>query len=429
MFSLRNQAFLAHRMRTIWTQACCVFLLLGGAVAVYAQDTPAEESAPASAISAEESALAETGKALFKGNCTSCHAIHERVVGPALKDVHVRREVPWIKRFMKNSQQVIAEGDEYAVALYKEYNETQMTAFDFEEAELDALVAYIKVASLEPPPAAAAAAVAQADGTAAGSGIDPAHLNILWGAIVIVLLLILVTLWVMSALIKQWLIQKQGLTDDDKAFVLEKPSAKKVLASRTTVGFMVFVFAALLLKLLIDGLYGIGIQQGYAPAQPIAFSHKLHAGQYEIDCNYCHTGVRIGKSAHLPSVNICMNCHGEIKRESPEIKKLYAAIDTGRPIEWVRVHNLPDLAYFNHAQHVVVGGVECATCHGAIETMEVVGQHANLTMGWCVNCHRETQINAKDNAYYDKLVALHSEHGGVLTVSEAGGLECSKCHY
>ena len=156
-----------------------------------------------------------------------------------------------------------------------------------------------------------------------------------------------------------------------------------------------------------------GVQQGYQPTQPIAFSHEIHAGQYEIECQYCHTGVMISKSANIPSANICMNCHTAIKTESKEIAKIYKAIDydpeTGeygdnvKPIEWVRVHNLPDLAYFNHSQHVNVGEIECQTCHGPIEEMAVVKQWSTLTMGWCINCHRETKVNAKGNAYYDQL--------------------------
>jgi len=185
----------------------------------------------------------------------------------------------------------------------------------------------------------------------------------------------------------------------------------------------------MVLRAVIDGLFTVGVQQGYAPTQPIAFSHALHAGEYQIDCNYCHTGVRKSKNANIPSANICMNCHSSIQTESPEIKKIYAALENNEPIEWVRVHNIPDLAYFNHAQHVAVGEIECQTCHGPVEEMEVVRQHASLTMGWCINCHRETEING-DNEYYDKLVELHSAVSKEpMTVNDIGGLECSKCHY
>jgi hypothetical protein len=193
--------------------------------------------------------------------------------------------------------------------------------------------------------------------------------------------------------------------------------------------------AALLITLLIgkatiDAAYGVGIHQGYAPEQPIKFSHKLHAGDYQINCTYCHTGVYKGKGANVPSANICMNCHNAIKRESPEIQKIYRAIEKDEPIQWVRVHNLPDLAYFNHAQHTNVGGLECTNCHGDIQKMEVVEQRSSLTMGWCIDCHRKTEVNAKDNAYYDKLVEIHNkDNKEPLKVQNIGGLECSKCHY
>ena len=130
-----------------------------------------------------------------------------------------------------------------------------------------------------------------------------------------------------------------------------------------------------------------------------------------------------------------MNCHTHIQNVggkegvSPEIQKIYNAVDNNQPIEWVRVHNLPDLAYFNHAQHVAVGGIECQTCHGPIQEMEVVAQHSTLTMGWCIDCHRQTEIATEGNAYYDKLVQLHASSKDALKVKDIGGLECAKCHY
>jgi hypothetical protein len=196
-----------------------------------------------------------------------------------------------------------------------------------------------------------------------------------------------------------------------------------------------FIFVAIMLKLVIDGLYHIGVQQGYSPTQPIAFSHKVHAGDFAIPCQYCHTGVMESKNANIPSANICMNCHSAIIKvstsdtPSSEIQKIYDAIENNQPIEWVRIHNLPDLAYFNHAQHYNVGKVECQTCHGPIETMEVVKQYADLTMGWCIDCHRTTVVQT-ENEYYDKLLEMHDAAiEGDLLVEDIGGLECSKCHY
>ncbi len=205
----------------------------------------------------------------------------------------------------------------------------------------------------------------------------------------------------------------------------------KELSKSGAVKAGIITLAILLLgKATIDGLYGIGIHQGYAPTQPIAFSHKLHAGDYKIDCNYCHTGVYKGKGANIPSANICMNCHNSIKQGSPEIQKIYRAIEKDEPIQWVRVHNLPDFAYFNHSQHTKVGGLDCTNCHGEVAQMEVIQQRSSLTMGWCIDCHRKTDVNSEGNAYYDKLLEVHGKNNKVaMKVKDIGGLECSKCHY
>lgn len=267
------------------------------------------------------------------------------------------------------------------------------------------------------------------------------YLTIILVGLLVILVLILLVLVLIISVLTRFLNQREDLDDEDKEILTQKVDVQNVVKSKPFIGISLFLFLAIALKLVIDGLYSVGIQQGYQPKQPIAFSHALHAGQYEIECQYCHTGVMKGKSANIPSANICMNCHQQIKPESPEIQKIYAAIDfdpdtqtygnNKKPIEWVRIHNLPDLAYFNHAQHVNVGGLECQTCHGAIEEMEVVYQHSKLTMGWCINCHRETQVNADGNDYYDKLLELHesANPGEPLKVENIGGLECSKCHY
>ena len=125
-----------------------------------------------------------------------------------------------------------------------------------------------------------------------------------------------------------------------------------------------------------------------------------------------------------------MNCHNAIKQGSPEIQKIYRAIEKDEPIQWVRVHNLPDFAYFNHSQHTNVAGLDCANCHGEVAQMEVIQQRSSLTMGWCIDCHRKTDVNSEGNAYYDKLLEVHKKnHKEPLKVKDIGGLECSKCHY
>ena len=379
--------------------------------------------------------IVNSGESLFKGNCTVCHAINEVVIGPALRDVHERQSEEWIYAFIKNSQKVIKSGDEYAVDLYNQYNQTLMTSFDFSDDELNSILTYIKSESAKEIQVAVVDNAVEG-GEVSSSSISSDNFYLSLGLNIVLLLVLIFILLRFTNLSKKYVILKDNqnkgklLDDDDKEIVDSGFKIKKFIKSNKVVGIASFVFIAVFVKSCIDGLYTIGIQQNYQPTQPIAFSHKIHAGQYEIDCNYCHTGVNISKSANIPAVNICMNCHGVINTDKPEIQKILTAYEENRPIEWVRVHNLPDLAYFNHSQHVAVGGIECNTCHGPIEEMDVVYQYSELTMGWCINCHRESEINSKGNDYYDKLVELHkSSSKEPLKVEDIGGLECSKCHY
>lgn len=404
--------------------ALLFFMLIG--TQAFAVDPSVDESAEAVAA----------GKAIFKANCSTCHKLDQKYIGPALRGVTERRDPVLVKSWIKNSQAMIASGDPYAVALYKEYNNSVMPSYAFlSDADLGNLLSYIEYGDKVDP--AAAAAPVSADGSAAVAtegGIPTGYLTGILAVLIVVLLLILIVLGLIISVLSKYL-TNQDLDESDKEFVSQKFQFGKILKSD---GFIIIVTAlvvAMVAKTAIDGLYSVGVQQGYAPTQPIAYSHALHAGTLEIACQYCHTGVEIGKSANIPSANICMNCHTHIQNlegkegVSPEIQKIYDAVDNNKPIEWVRVHNLPDLAYFNHSQHVKVGGIECQTCHGPIQEMEVVGQHSSLTMGWCIDCHRQTEITTDGNAYYDKLVQLHTDSKDALKVKDIGGLECAKCHY
>jgi mono/diheme cytochrome c family protein len=389
----------------------------------------------------EDAASITAGQALFNGNCKSCHKIHQESVGPALAGVEKRApSVEWILSWVHNSSKVVASGDEYGVTIFEKYKKSKMTDFTtLKNDQILNILAYIKSEASKPvvDPNAQVPANAGAGG-ASQQGISSSYLNVILIGMVLILILLVVILGFLVSSLKRFLDQK-NLTEEDKEVVHSPITVSTISRSRGFIFIVTFLVAALGFKAVINGLYSIGIQQGYAPKQPIAFSHKLHAGDYEIDCKYCHTGVMAGKSATIPSVNICMNCHRSVKTESPQIQKIWAAADWNaetlsfgpnqKPIEWIRIHNLPDLAYFNHAQHVNVGGVECQTCHGPIETMDVVRQYALLTMGWCIDCHRKTDINTKGNAYYDNLVELHNKAGKTMKVEDNGGLECAKCHY
>ena len=224
--------------------------------------------------------------------------------------------------------------------------------------------------------------------------------------------------------------------------------------------FLMLVSAIMFLLVSAYFMYGffmqLGVDQGYAPVQPIHYSHKIHAGANKIDCNYCHSSARKSKHSGIPSLNVCMNCHKNISEYNgeedlvngytkefynKEIAKLYDAVGwddakqsyTGeeKPVKWVRIHNLPDFVYFNHSQHVTVAGIDCQKCHGPVEEMEIMYQYSSLTMGWCIDCHRETNVDLENNEYYEKIHEELSKKYNVdkLTIAELGGLECGKCHY
>lgn len=373
---------------------------------------------------------AAEGESLFKNNCAACHNTSDEVlVGPGLKGISERRPIEWIIKWVHNPQAVIASGDKYANDLYNKFNKAAMTAYpNFSDDQIKGIVAYIDAANAAP--AAPAAGAAPVEGAAAPAAQSSGGMmeGLLVGLLVIMVLVLVALLSIVNTLSK--LASVEGQEEQTPLLKRIQDNVKAMAANsavKTGVIVLILLFGG---KATIDAAYGVGIHQGYAPEQPIKFSHKLHAGQYEINCNYCHTGVYAGKGANIPSANICMNCHNAIKRESPEIQKIYRALENDEPIQWVRVHNLPDLAYFNHAQHTNVGGLECKNCHGEIEKMEVVEQRSTLTMGWCIDCHRQTDVNAKGNAYYDKLVELHNKDSKTpLKVQNIGGLECSKCHY
>ncbi len=355
------------------------------------------------------------------------------MIGPALAGIQDRApSIDWIKSFVKNSSAVIASGEPYAVNLFNANNKILMTSFPLKDEDIMNILGYIK-SEAEKPDAVAPPTTGGPPVTGQETGAAPEYLNIILIGMVVILVLLIVILIVLLSAIKRFLDQRP-LTEEEKEVVHSPINIGSVTRSSGFIFFVVFIVTALGFKAVINGLFSVGVQQGYSPEQPIAFSHKIHAGQYEIDCKYCHTGVMKGKSATIPSVNICMNCHNQIKAGTitgeGEIGKIVRAFNENKPIEWVRIHNLPDLAYFNHAQHVNVGNIECQTCHGPIQEMDVVRQHSLLTMGWCIDCHRKTDVNSQGNAYYDKLMELHDPSGkSKMKVEDIGGLECSKCHY
>jgi mono/diheme cytochrome c family protein len=389
-----------------------------------------------------DAAVLAKGKELFDANCKHCHAIDQQIVGPALKDVTKRQKVPWLVGFIKNPQKTIESGDPYAKDLYEKFKAMgYMPPFGLSDDEIKSILSYLQSESSKGGGGEAAATPAKkskkaktetASADDSTSDVASGTLKLVIAVLSGLLLIVLVAMAVLANALSKFLkLRDKNLSDDERENLEESLfDIGSLMRSPGFMGLAGLLFAGIAVKAVLAGLFSIGVQQGYAPTQPIRFSHKLHAGYHEIDCKYCHTGASRGKSAGIPSANICMNCHNTIRNTSPEIQKIYAAIEKDEPIQWVRVHNLPDLSYFNHSQHVTVGKIECQTCHGQVQEMEVVEQASLLTMGWCVACRRKTEVQAKDNGYYEKFVQIHtSKTKEPVKVEDIGGLECGKCHY
>jgi len=190
-------------------------------------------------------------------------------------------------------------------------------------------------------------------------------------------------------------------------------------------------------KMIVTDAIKLGRQESYAPDQPIKFSHKVHVGENGIDCMYCHTTVEQGKSAGIPAANLCMNCHIIVREGTNsgkfEIAKVVEANESGEPIDWIRIHNLPDHVFFSHAVHVGSGKLDCAQCHGPVEDMAIMEQHSDLSMGWCVNCHRDTKVDFGNNGYYEHYIKMHEDlkSGAIdsVTAADIGANDCMRCHY
>ncbi len=400
--------------------------------------------------SQEEQILA--GKKLFNTHCAACHKVKKKAIGPALRGVSEKYDREWLYSWIKNSAAMIKSGDPQAVAIWEEYNRTAMNAFpQLSNVDIDNILAYADY--IPPAPVVAQAAPAVSGGENAGNFND---------IILIALVLVFLILTAMLILVKRTLIRIASASGV-KIVSDEKPKENIPLSILNAFAKNQFlVFSSVIILMLSSGYFvyawmmQIGIDEGYMPVQPIHYSHKIHSGANKIECKYCHSSARVSKHSGIPSLNVCMNCHKNIAEYNGEedlengydkefytneIKKLYAAVGwdednqvyTGKtqPVKWVRIHNLPDHVYFNHAQHVEVGKIECQKCHGPVEEMEIMYQYSPLTMGWCINCHRESNIDLKGNEYYTKIHEELSKKYGVekLTVAQMGGLECGKCHY
>ncbi|PKV65932.1 quinol:cytochrome c oxidoreductase pentaheme cytochrome subunit [Polaribacter sp. Hel1_33_96] len=433
---MKSVAF-QSRLMSVFLKSLTLLLIFGFSISSYSQEM--------------DEARQKEGRKLFRSLCASCHKLDKKLVGPALGAVEERRENDWLKAWIKNNaefQKVNAEAYEAA-----QYSATAMNAFpQLTDKNIDDILYYTTVGEIKNAPAAGEVLVGGQ--VLEKSGAPDWLIYILAAAIVVAFLMIASLLKQVSELKgnKKPAIQSNLRRDLQELWVgVKNNTFLKVLST---------IFLLLIGAYIVFGmLFSVGVDQGYQPIQPIAFSHKIHAGDNKIDCQYCHSSAKHSKHSGIPSVNVCMNCHKAIAEVAEgteiqwngqtygktqldqEIAKVYKAAGwdpeeleyTGkeRPIKWIRLHNLPDFVYYNHAQHVTVAGLKCQKCHGPVEEMDEMYQYSSLTMGWCINCHRETNVDLKGNEYYAKIHDELAKKYGVekVTISQLGGLECGKCHY
>lgn len=396
---------------------------------------------------------AQDGKTLFVSKCQSCHAPDMKTssTGPALGGVEDRwPDKQKLHEWIRNNKALIASGYPYAVEISK-FSPTSMDLFTtITDPEIDAILAYIDQKFKEVP----------GGDKKGGPGDDEKESNqnaVIFGVISLILALIAFILMYVNSNLKK-------LSDDAEG--IDRPEPVPFYRNKVYLALFAIVLFIVGGFFVSKGMIGLNRQTGYAPKQPIYYSHKVHAGINQINCLYCHGNAWESKAAAIPSVNVCMNCHKTIQTYSKgpklydhegmeingtaEIAKLYeyAGFDPkkpdawdpskAKPIEWVKIHNLPDHVYFNHSQHIRVGNVQCQTCHGDITGMDVVHQASELSMGWCVNCHRQTKVNfnysdSSGNQFYSIYQKFHDDiKSGKMdsvSVKDIGGLECQKCHY
>ena len=423
---------------------------------------------------------AKNGEKLFKANCTACHALDKQLVGPALGGVvdRLKKEqnldTDWIRKWVKDNKALRTSGDKYANEVFAKFNKTEMLAFsNLSDKDIDDILEY----TTNPPAPEPAADAATASDTNSVAALEMAQKQSTNSKV------ILISLIAIGGLLLWLLLKLRQLVKLQQTEELAGLNATRAVSFGDMYRKYSYIGKGVLVVIGIFAAYGIwnwlmwvGVYKGYKPEQPIYFSHKIHAGENKIDCQLCHSSAKYGKVSEVPSMNVCMNCHKMIseykgKYIEPgkdkafydgEIQKIYSAVGwdpasqqyTGKtqPVEWTRIHNMPDFVYFNHAQHVVAGenaiitsfnkknpeakiDVVCKACHGQIDTMNVVQMANDFTMGWCIECHRTTEVdmtNGYNKEYFknlhDKLKKQYGS-GTKVTVAAIGGLECGKCHY
>lgn len=396
-----------------------------------------------SASAEVDKAMWNEGKSLFKSNCAACHNPKADGTGPAMAGVTARWEAAgefkgksgkqWLYSWIKNYNDPVSAGYKYAVDMANSRPAAMNLFNTLKDEDIDKILLYAENPDAGGAPTTTAAPTAGAGEAPAKQESNTTLYIFLSFLVVLVLILISVT-------------NKLDRMVEERKGVVAEPK-KPFWKSARFITAVVLIGIVYLGYITVDATVRLGRQQGYQPEQPIKFSHALHAGTHKIDCQYCHSTANNGKHSNIPSLNTCMNCHQNVskgpKYGTEEIAKIYAAVGWDaysksyskepKPVEWVRIHNLPDHVYFNHAQHVNAGKVACQTCHGPIETMEEVYQYSPLSMGWCINCHRNTEVQFASNNFYSTFEKLHNDLKekkiDKVTVETIGGTECQRCHY
>ncbi len=397
---------------------------------------------------------AQEGKTLFQQKCQTCHSLDKPLTGPALRGFNERG--PWGDRKQLyawiHNPPAFMEKDPYTKGLQAQMGSIMQAFPELTEKDIDAVADYI----INAPPAGGV--ITDATKPTDESKETSNNNSIFFGIISLIMAIIALILMQVNSNLKK-------LSDDKEN--IHRPEPVPFYRNKIYIAMISIILFITVGIYIGKGAIGLGRQKGYEPVQPIYYSHKVHAGINQISCLYCHGNAMESKHAAIPAINVCMNCHKAITtyEKGPElfdeggnkidgtaeIAKLYeyAGFNPSQPNswnpsmarspEWIKIHNLPDFVYFNHSQHVNAGKVQCQTCHGPIQEMNEVKQFAELSMGWCINCHRETKVNfynPKDstgNKFYSIYEKFHDDiKSGKMdsvTVSNIGGIECQKCHY
>ncbi|WP_341655816.1 c-type cytochrome [Blattabacterium cuenoti] len=410
----------------------------------------------------------ENGMELFKKNCTACHSIdlEKKMIGPALRGVTEKRNRKWLHQWIKNNKSLRESGDKDALEIYKEYGNIEMNPFpQLSEKQIDDILSFITNPD---------SIKKKEHHEINHNHNDEDHENdkeenqflvkliiFCFGILSLILLWILYRIQILIRLINEG--ETKVSTFRKKNFIINV-LYKKILGNDKKKWYLFSCFTGFFLLFGIyetwNFLMKIDVNKGYKPEQPIYFSHKIHSEINKIDCQYCHSSAKYGKVSGIPSVNVCMNCHitiheyngdylekGKSRDEyNQEIQKIYKAIgwdpETRKyskkihPIQWVRIHNMPDFVYFDHSQHILTGektikklkkvNLVCNACHGEIQKMDTVEMSNDFTMEWCISCHKTVGIDKK-NQYYKEY--FPSKANQKITVDMIGGTECAKCHY